>query len=82
MREMISLGALYRGQNWEGVISLKTQGEISTVGLAPHRWMWGTTHRLEQLIMPRELRSISSNHGMHNTTLLCVQIKGQNNINA
>ena len=39
---MISLGALYRRQNLVGVILLKIQGEMSTVGSASHRWMRGT----------------------------------------
>ena len=47
MREMISPNALFKGQNWVGIIPLKTKGEIPVVGLALHRWMWGTTCRLE-----------------------------------
>ena len=72
MRKVISLGVLYRGQNWVGVISLKIQGEISTVESLPHRWMWGTKCHLEQLITPRGLRSVSDNYKARKTTLLRV----------
>ena len=66
---MISLNALYRGQDWVGVIPFKAQGEIPAIGLAPHRWMWGTKHRLEQLMTPRGLQSVSSNYEAHKTVL-------------
>ena len=82
MREVISQDALYKRRNWMGVIPFKTQGEISAIGLTPHRWMWGTTCRLEQLMTPYGLWSVNSNHGMRKMALSCVQIKGQNNINA
>ena len=65
IREMISSDALFKGRNWVGVISLKTQGEIPAIGLVPHCWIGGTTLCLEQLMMPHRLQSASSNHGTH-----------------
>ena len=72
MRKVIFPGALYRGRNWVGVIPLKIQGEISTVRSAPHRWMRGTKHHLEQLMMPRGLRSVNDNYGVRKMALLHV----------
>ena len=55
-----------------GVISLKIQGKISTIGFAPHRWRWGTKRRLEQLMTPRGLQSVSENYGARKMALLRV----------
>ena len=52
-----------------GILPLKIIGKISSVGLAPHRWMQGTSCRLEQLMMPRGLRSINSSYEVHKTVL-------------
>jgi len=38
-----------------GVIPLKVQGEMSTIGFASHRWMRGTKRCLEQLMTHRGL---------------------------
>ena len=55
-----------------GVIPLKIQGEISTVGSSSYRWMWGTKCHLEQLMMPRGVQSVSDNYEARKTTLLRV----------
>ena len=66
---MISPGTLYKRQNLVGVIPLKVQEEISTVGSTPHRWMRGTKRRLEQLMTHRGLRSINNNYEERKTVL-------------
>ena len=45
----------------------KILGEISSVRLASHRWMRGTSRRLEQLMTPRGLQGVSSNYEVHKT---------------
>ena len=52
-----------------GVITLKVQEEISTVGSVPHRWMRETKRRLKQLMMYRKLRSVNNSYGECKTML-------------
>ena len=52
-----------------GVIPLKIQGEMSTVGSASHHWMRGTKRCLEQLMMHRLLRSVSDSYKARKTVL-------------
>ena len=64
-----SPGTLYRRRNLVGVITLKVQEEISTVGSVPHRWMRETKRRLKQLMMYRKLRSVNNSYGECKTML-------------
>jgi len=52
-----------------GVIPLKIQGEMSTVGSASHCWMRGTECRLEQLMTHCRLQSVSDDYGACKTVL-------------
>ena len=58
-----------------GILSLKILGKISSVRLAPHCWMRGTSRRLEQLMTPHGLRGVSSNYETRKTTLPHMRIK-------
>ena len=66
--EMISPCALYRERRWMERLPPKILGEISSVRLASHRWMWGTSCHLEQLMTPHGLRSVSDNYEARKTT--------------
>ena len=57
------------------ILPLKILGEISSVRLASHRWMSGTSCRLEQLMTPHGLQGVSSNYETCKTTLPHMRIK-------
>ena len=72
--EMISPCTLYRERRWMESLPPKILGEMSSIWLASHRWMRGTSYLLEQLMTPRGLRSVSSNYETRKTTFPHMQI--------
>ena len=64
-----------------GVIPLKIQGEIPTVGSTSHRRMQGIKHRLQQLMRHRKLRSVRNNFETREATFSLVEIREKCGIN-
>ena len=59
-----------------GVIPLKFQGGMPTVGSTSHRRIQGTEPRLEHLMRYRGLQSVMNSYGTRETTLSRVEIRG------
>ena len=70
------------GGSWVGVILPKIQEEISTVGSTSHHWMRGTNCSLEQLMMHRGLRSVSSIYGICKIVISHMWTKEMNGFNS
>ena len=65
-----------------GVILLKIQEEMLTVGSTSHRKMQGTECYLEYLMRHRGLRSVRNSYGTCEAILSCVKIKETNGFNS
>ena len=65
-----------------GVIPLKIQGGMSTIGSTSHSKMQGTKHHLEHLMRHRGLRSITNNYETCEAILSHVEIIETNGFNS